>query len=161
MNLEISIAYNSWNEEEVRSIAAECAKAVFSEIKLNKNNVEICLLFANDKEIRILNKTYRGVDKPTNVLSFPMESPPNDNDDYYILGSIALAFETIKRESLEQKKSFQDHLKHLIVHSLLHLLRYDHANKNEAEQMEMLEVVILKKMNVKNPYGESCYDIED
>jgi probable rRNA maturation factor len=160
MNLEISVAYNSWNEEEVRSIATECAGAVFSEVGLSKNNMEICLLFSNDEEIRVLNKTYRGVNKPTNVLSFPMESPP-DNDDYYILGSIAFAFETIKRESLEQKKIFQDHLKHLIVHSLLHLLRYDHVNGNEAKQMEMLEVAILRKMNVRNPYGESCYDIED
>jgi probable rRNA maturation factor len=160
MNLEISVTYDSWNEEEVRPIAMECAKAVFSAVGLSKNNVEICLLFADDEEVRILNKTYRGIDKPTNVLSFPMESPL-DSDDYYILGSIALAFETIKRESLEQKKSFHDHLKHLVVHSLLHLFRYDHANENEAEQMEMLEVAILKKMNVKNPYGESCYDIED
>ncbi|MDR0753373.1 MAG: rRNA maturation RNase YbeY [Holosporaceae bacterium] len=160
MNLEISITYNSWNEEEVRSVAAECAGVVFSEVELNKNNVEICLLFANDEEIRVLNKMYRGVDKPTNVLSFPMESPSN-NDNYYILGSIALAFETTKRESLEQKKSFQNHLKHLIVHSLLHLLGYNHANENEAEQMEMLEVAILKKINIKNPYGESHYDIED
>ncbi|MDR0631912.1 MAG: rRNA maturation RNase YbeY [Holosporaceae bacterium] len=160
MNLEISITYDSWNEEKVRPIAMECAKTVFTTVGLNKNNVEICLLFTNDEEVCVLNKTYRGIDKPTNVLSFPMESPLEGND-YYILGSIALAFETTKRESLEQKKSFHDHLKHLIVHSLLHLLRYDHANENEAEQMEMLEVDILKKMNVKNPYGESYYDIEN
>jgi probable rRNA maturation factor len=142
-------------------------------------NVEVCFLFTDDEEVRILNKTYRGVDKPTNVLSFPADylddsiddddgnDDNNDDSDYgndgygdndkednrcHILGSIALAFETIERESIEQKKSIQNHLRHLIIHGILHLLRYDHQEESEAEEMENIEIKILKKFGVENPY---------
>ncbi|MDR2724336.1 MAG: rRNA maturation RNase YbeY [Holosporaceae bacterium] len=160
MNLKISVEYGSWNEKEVRFIVAECTEAVFSAIELRRNNLEICFLFTNDEEVRILNKTYRKINEPTNVLSFPAEILPK-NDSYCILGSIALAFETIERESLQQKKSIQNHLKHLIIHGLLHLLRYDHIEESEAEQMEALEIAILKKLNIKNPYEENYYDNEN
>jgi len=174
MNLEISIEGTDWNEEEVRSVTRDCANAVFSDLELDGEDVEICFLFTGDDEVRNLNKTYRGIDQPTNVLSFPADFMEQEecccdddccdcnccNDDYdedddcgiCILGSIALAFETIKKEAFEQDKSFQDHLKHLVVHGLLHLLRYDHEDESDAQEMESLEVRVLEKLNVKNPY---------
>ncbi|MDR1982910.1 MAG: rRNA maturation RNase YbeY [Holosporaceae bacterium] len=154
MNLEISVEFNAWNKKEIKSIVNECAYAVFSEIKLNDNNVEICFLFTDNDEIRTLNKTYRGINKPTNVLAFPANLPTGKNDEYHIriLGSIALAFETIEQESINQGKSIQNHMKHLIVHGLLHLLGYNHLETRETEQMEALEMKILKKLNVENPY---------
>ncbi|MDR2794639.1 MAG: rRNA maturation RNase YbeY [Holosporaceae bacterium] len=178
MNLEISVEYDPWSRCDVQSITDECVLAVFSELKLNHYNVEICFLFTDDEELQILNKIYRGVDKTTNVLAFPADSIDNiegdhseytedddsdncdvhgENDDTYccnicILGSAALAYDTIERESLEQGKTFEDHLKHLVVHAVLHLLGYDHIDSSRAEQMEDLEIKILSHLEVANPY---------
>lgn len=169
MNLEISVEHESWNRSNIKSIVTDCVYALFSELNLNHYNVEICFLFTNDSEVQLLNKTYRGVDKPTNVLSFPSDSidnvysdtwhdiPPDEEDEQYccnicILGSIAIAYETVDRESIEQEKNFNDHLSHLIVHSVLHLLGHDHISEAAAEQMESIEIKVLSKLNIKNPY---------
>jgi probable rRNA maturation factor len=176
MNLEISVEHDAWNKDiDIKSTATECVDAVFAELKLNHYNVEICFLFTNDDEMRMLNKTYRGVDKSTSVLSFPSnvqkemlhdfvycddlgEDPLSGDDNSYcccnacILGSIVFAHETAEYESKNQNKTMKDHLRHLIVHSVLHLLGYDHASDREAEQMEKLEIKILEKLNVANPY---------
>ena len=159
MNLAISCEDKSWNEDDVSKIVKECTDAVFEKFEYDTEaNIEICFLFTNDDEIHALNKTFRGVDKPTNVLSFPsfqsdpLEEDEMDEDEPCVLGSVAVAYETTFREAEEQGKTFEDHLKHLIVHSLLHLLGYDHINDNEAEEMESLEVEILQKINVEDPY---------
>ncbi|MDR1375779.1 MAG: rRNA maturation RNase YbeY [Holosporaceae bacterium] len=169
MNLDISVECDLWNEAEVRVVTKDSLDAAFSivepnlldENKFRKSAIEICFLFTNDYEVRLLNKTYRGIDKPTNVLSFPTNStlPKIDGDcleekdaPICVLGSVALAYETIKRESLDQSKSMENHLKHLIVHSMLHLLGHSHDDPVAAEKMESLEIVILRKLNVSNPY---------
>ncbi|GHT94403.1 endoribonuclease YbeY [Alphaproteobacteria bacterium] len=167
MNLEISVECDRWSRSDVKSITDKCVSAVFSELKLNHYNVEICFLFTDDGELQILNNTYRGIDKPTNVLSFPADSIDNvlgdgygsdeENDgeccsNWCVLGSIAMAYETIDRESTEQEKSFDNHLMHLVVHGVLHLLGYDHGDSSNAEQMENLEIKILSGLNVANPY---------
>ncbi|MDR2681752.1 MAG: rRNA maturation RNase YbeY [Holosporaceae bacterium] len=174
MNLEISVEYDPWSRCDVKSIADECVSAVFSELKLNHYNVEICFLFTDDEELQILNKTYRGVDNPTNVLAFPADSIDNIEGDHQeeshqeyqeydedsatcccnlcILGSVALAYETIEREAREQKKIFDDHLRHLVVHAVLHLLGYDHIGSSDAEQMENLEIKILSHLSIANLY---------
>lgn len=164
MNLEISIEHEPWQKIDVKNVVDTCVNCVFSELKLNHNNIEICFLFTKDEEVKILNKTYRGINKSTNVLSFPAD--PIDNQSYEdcnidkenvvskpcILGSIAFAYETVKTEVVDQQKTFLDHLKHLIVHSILHLLGYDHNNENSTKNMENLEIKLLKKLNVRNPY---------
>ena len=173
MNLEICVEYESWNCVDVRAVVAECTKIVFEELKLNSDNVEICFLFTDDNEVRTLNKTYRGIDKPTNVLSFPADlidtsmccdcsEPAIDTDpdirsessdhNVCILGSAAFAYGVFEQEAREQGKSFSSYLKHLVVHSVLHLLRYDHINEEEANHMESIEIRILSKLNVPNPY---------
>ncbi|MDR2067626.1 MAG: rRNA maturation RNase YbeY [Holosporaceae bacterium] len=169
MNLDISVECDLWNEVDVKAVAEDSVNAAFSVIestrlngnRFQKNALEICFLFTNDEEIRLLNKTYRGINKPTNVLSFPTNSALPEVYDHHseeenmptcILGSVALAYETVKRESLNQEKSMENHLKHLLVHSLLHLFGHDHAAAADAEEMELLEIAILEKMNVSNPY---------
>ncbi|MDR0677547.1 MAG: rRNA maturation RNase YbeY [Holosporaceae bacterium] len=154
MNLEVSLECDLWNGKEVKTISEKCASEVFREIGICSDNVEICFLFTNDEEIRILNKTYRGKNKSTNVLSFPADSI-NEKSEMCLLGSIALSFETIRKESRIQKETFSNHLSHLIIHGILHLLRYDHIKKEQAEEMEKLEIKILKKMNIANPYKEN------
>ncbi|MBQ7673989.1 MAG: rRNA maturation RNase YbeY [Alphaproteobacteria bacterium] len=165
MNLEISIEYEPWNKSNIRSIVNNCVNAVFSELNINHYNVEICFLFTNDEEVRVLNRTYRGIDKPTNVLSFPADNIDDIESDCgdvcgcdtfgcntCVLGSVALAYETLEREIVDTSVSFDDHLRHLVVHSVLHLLGYDHIGETEAEQMESLEIKILKSLNVADPY---------
>jgi probable rRNA maturation factor len=124
--------------------------------------VELCVVLADDIEQQRLNSLFRGQDAPTNVLAFPawepgMRSPP---DAPLLLGDIVLAFETVAREAAEQSKPFGDHLRHLIVHGVLHLLGYDHLTQAEAAIMEPLEKSILAELGVPDPYRDTMSSIE-
>lgn len=111
----------------------------------NDKNLEISVVFADMEEIQDLNRRFRNVDKPTNVLSFP--------NDGIFLGDIVLCYDVIRKEALEQNKMFDSHMIHLVVHSILHLLGYDHISDDEAEEMEALEIKILDKVfGIANPY---------
>jgi len=123
------------------------------------SEVEVSFLFTGDAEVQVLNREYRGKDKPTNVLSFPDTELTQENlaealtyNEPLVLGDIAFAEETIKTEATEQNKSFLDHATHLTIHGVLHLLGYDHIEEADAEEMEQLEVQILTKLNIDNPY---------
>lgn len=111
---------------------------------LGKKGGMISVVLADDAFVHELNHQYRGKDKPTNVLSFPGEGEE--------LGDIVLAFETLKREAKEQKKSFRAHCAHLVVHGVLHLLGHDHENDKDATRMEAQEVAVLAKLGFSNPY---------
>ncbi|MAM35326.1 MAG: rRNA maturation RNase YbeY [Micavibrio sp.] len=114
-------------------------------------DAELSIVLANNKFIQNLNSEYRGKDKPTNVLSFPA----SDKTGYIIrgpLGDIILAHETILQESDAEKKGFETHMTHLLLHGLLHLLGYNHIEDDEAHEMERIEIEILQKIGIKNPY---------
>ena len=106
----------------------------------------------SDGEMRELNNTWRGKDRPTNVLSFPMQSPAEVEPK--ILGDLALCAAVIKAEASEQHKPLQAHWAHMIVHGMLHLQGYDHADDRQAEAMEALEVRILDQLGFENPYRD-------
>ncbi len=129
----------------------------------------LSILLTNNVHIQKLNKEYRLKDYPTNVLSFPQEAhfwanhhnnikkntkKNVDRDHPILLGDIVLAFEKIQQEAMEQEKPILHHITHLTIHSILHLLGYDHEKEAEAEEMEQLEIDVLKKMNIPNPYEE-------
>jgi probable rRNA maturation factor len=128
--------------------------------ELANPRLSVSLVFADDAEVRELNAEWRGKDKPTNVLSFPMlsraellalapEGPPE------LLGDIALALETCAREAAEKGISLEHHAAHLIVHGLLHLAGYDHETSPEdAAAMEALEIKALALMGIADPYGD-------
>lgn len=127
----------------------------------SKGEAELCVVLADDAFVRRLNKTYRGKDKPTNVLSFPLADIPVAaggeplwSEPLTPLGDIVLARETIAREAEEQGKSFEDHLAHLSIHGLLHLLGEDHEVDEDAERMENLEREILARLGIADPYLE-------
>ena len=107
------------------------------------------LAFLTKAEIQDLNKRYAGKNKPTNVLSFPSNE---DLTERRFLGDIAICSELIIEEAMVQGKEIQDHLIHIFVHGVLHLLGFDHGENSSAEQMESLEIRILKKIGVADPY---------
>lgn len=110
----------------------------------------------DDLFIKKLNYEYRGINKSTNVLSFEGDIPTLENTSegrQCLLGSIVISYDTLKRESIEQNKTIKDHFYHLIVHSILHLLGYDHEKStDERVEMERIEVKILECFNINNPY---------
>jgi probable rRNA maturation factor len=108
---------------------------------------EISVLLTDDAGVRDLNRTWRGLDQPTNVLSFPAARP-----SAALLGDIAIAYETLAREAAADGKPFLHHLAHLVVHGFLHLLGYDHQTDSQADAMEGLECAALARLDIADPY---------
>ena len=156
IHVDVLIKENRWSdtllngEEQAKDIIENTLKI----INLQADEIEISCVLDNDAGIQVLNKTYRGKDAPTNVLSFCQteQQDLNRQSPYLCLGDIILSYETLEKEAHEQNKSFTDHFTHILVHGCLHLIHYDHETDAEAEEMEALEVKILEQMNVKNPY---------
>jgi probable rRNA maturation factor len=115
---------------------------------------EIAIALADDAAVRAANRNWRKKDKPTNVLSFPAIPPERLSTAAY-LGDIIMAIETLEREAIDDEKSLPDHFTHLIVHSVLHLLGYDHMTRDDAERMEKLEIMILASLGIADPYAGS------
>ncbi len=113
---------------------------------------EMTLRFTTNEEVQTLNRDFRDKDKPTNVLSFPFEVPEFLQDEEPTLGDIIIAMPVIEAEAKEQQKTVIDHLAHMTVHGTLHLLGFDHIEDEEAEEMEALEIQILVKLGIANPY---------
>lgn len=110
---------------------------------------ELCVRVVDNKESQTLNAGYRGIDKPTNVLSFPAEV---DLPDAKVLGDVVICAPIVEFEAAEQNKNVADHYAHMVVHGILHLMGYDHESEGEAEQMEQLEVTILGELGIADPY---------
>jgi probable rRNA maturation factor len=110
---------------------------------------EIAIVLSDNATVQQLNRDYRHQDKPTNVLSFPLDDPTQHNG---LLGDVILARETVLAEAAAQAKSAGDHLSHLVVHGVLHLLGYDHVKVSEARRMETLERRVLAGLGISDPY---------
>ncbi|MFC7049742.1 rRNA maturation RNase YbeY [Emcibacter nanhaiensis] len=171
IQLDINQEEPAWSQELpgaeglIRTVLEKIMSDSPEGVVLNRfPHLELSVLLTNDENIRVLNRDYRGKDKPTNVLSFPALSDEEldawfhagqDLPDYPVsLGDIILALETVQNEAISSGKSLENHFCHLIVHGLLHLLGYDHMNDAEAEEMEGLEKAILGTLGIDDPYGE-------
>jgi len=117
---------------------------------LLKATGEVCIKIVSSEESQVLNSTYRRKDKPTNVLSFPADLP--DFVESPQLGDLAICLDVVIEEAQQQGKAVEDHLAHLSIHGVLHLLGYDHVEESQAEQMEQLEIEILAQLGIDNPY---------
>lgn len=127
---------------------------------LSKSPAEVSLAIIGTKTIQSLNAQYREKDKATNVLAFPadMEFPldTNASEQINVLGDIVFCSSVIAREAREQNKPIENHWAHMCIHGMLHLQGYDHIEKDEAEAMEALEIKLLAKLDIPNPYISDC-----
>lgn len=148
LKIDVLIESGLWKdaadaEPFIRRAIAEAAAA------LSTPGAELAIVLTDDSAIRLLNRTWRGVDAATNVLSFPTG---RTGGDPRLIGDIVLAYETIGAEARTEGKPFAQHLAHLSVHGFLHLLGYDHERKQGAEAMERLERDILRRLGIPDPY---------
>lgn len=157
-NIDIAIQDPQWEEvKELAYLTMEVLRRTLDMADLPDKAAdkpfEVSVVFVNDDMIRILNKEYRGKNKPTNVLSFAMlDSEETADSDVVPLGDIILAYETVDKESRENDRFIRDHIAHLLVHGMLHLLGYDHIEDDDANVMETLEIRILEGLDIQNPY---------
>lgn len=141
MKVLVDVHDKRWNKYKINF--DEIANAVVGK---KYENSEVSVILTNDKEIQQINKQYRNIDKPTNVLSFEL-------GDDILLGDIFISIDTVQREANLEKITVVEHTAHMLVHGVLHLLGYDHIKDDEAEIMEEKETKILKKLGIKNPYA--------
>ena len=164
MALEVVTEDQRWETLGLADLAARAAKETLARSGVDFESAELAILACDDARIAKLNENYRGKPAPTNVLSWPANDlapelagdnpllPEPEPDGTIPLGDIAIAWETCAREAAQQGKSMEDHVTHLIVHGTLHLLGYDHLRDPDATKMEAIEVEILGKLGLPDPY---------
>jgi probable rRNA maturation factor len=145
---EVIVVADGWRSEPDAEAAIHRAIATAAEV------VDAVML-TDDAGIRTLNGNWRGIDEPTNVLSFPALPPTGaagPDEAPRMLGDIAIAYETTRKEADDEQKPFDHHLSHLVVHGFLHLIGYDHEKDDDADAMETLEQEILEQLGIPDPY---------
>jgi probable rRNA maturation factor len=145
--IDIVVESPLWRSEPDASAVIRRAIGEAAETTDSAGRGELAVMLCDDAAMRELNGRWRGRPEPTNVLSFPAARPQP-------LGDIAIAYETTAREAQAEDKPFADHLAHLAIHGFLHLLGYDHQSDAEAAAMERLEVAILARLGVADPYAK-------
>jgi probable rRNA maturation factor len=154
LNVDVIFENDGWqNPSLAETWVRQAASALAAhEIVGRLQPSEACIALSSDAHVQMLNAGFRGKDKPTNVLSFPAPESPIAFTTKQ-LGDIVIARETVEREATERGIPFADHLRHLTVHGLLHLLGYDHETDGDAFEMESLETDILARLGIPDPYG--------
>lgn len=154
-----------WEAFGLPALAERAGRGALAGVGMPVEGFQVSLLGCDDARIAVLNADFRGKPTPTNVLSWPSDErgaefagdvperpSPGAPGDPESLGDIAIAWETCAREAQEQGKTMADHVAHLLVHGVLHLLGYDHVDAEDAALMEALEVRILASLGVSDPY---------
>ena len=140
--------YVNYENPKWKKYKIDFEKIASAAVLAGHKNAEVSITLIDDKQIHKLNKKYRDIDKPTNVLSFELQ-------DNILLGDIFISLDTVKKEACTEGVSIEEHTAHMVVHGMLHLQGYDHLNDKDAEIMENKEIQILKKLGYKNPYEDN------
>jgi probable rRNA maturation factor len=155
---EVMIVADCWQAEpDAEAVIQRAIETAAGMADTGIGEAELAVMLTDDAGIRTLNNNWRGQDKPTNVLSFPALQPPagrEPDDAPRMLGDIAIAYETMRREADDEGKPFDHHLSHLAIHGFLHLVGYDHEKEADAEAMETLEREILARIGIPDPYAD-------
>lgn len=164
MGLEIMIEDARWSELDLEALGTRAYDSTLAHLGIDSDSTEAALLACDDAHIARLNADFRDKPTPTNVLSWPAEdlapategamprAPGPDITGEIALGDIAIAYETCAREAMEAGKPLSDHVTHLVIHGVLHLLGYDHIRDRDATLMEQTETTILGTMGIDDPY---------
>ena len=159
--IDVAVLDPCW-ERDLPEAAELCRRATAAALAGGGSDVEVevSIALGDDALVQRLNRDYRAQDKPTNVLSFPGEAP-NGVGQPRLLGDVVVARETLFAEARQQQKPVSDHLAHLVVHGVLHLLGLDHESDPQAEAMQALETGILARLGVPDPYAERFVSAEN
>ena len=161
MSVDLIMEDARWKTLDLMQIVNNAFNATLWQLNLKSENFICCILACNNKKIEDLNAQFRGKKNSTNVLSFPSKVgvyetingiQSETNADPFELGDIAIAYEVCKTEAIVSNIKFEDHVCHLIIHSVLHLLGFDHEGEENAVEMEKIEVQVLAKLGISNPY---------
>jgi len=144
LSADILINFSSWEKHPgLKELIKIAIKQTVSNVDIKGYN-EISILLTSDNQVEQLNRQYRSINQPTNVLSFPSEKPH--------LGDIILSYEYIQKELINLNKKFEEHISHLIIHGTLHLYGFDHENDKNAVTMENMERHIMSELGYNDPY---------
>ena len=150
LDIEVVRQSDAWDGAEINDVVlSQAAIAAFVGAASRVDGREVAILLTSDAGMQALNLRWRGKDAPTNVLSFPSGGEQGH------LGDVVLAYETVEGEAKQQDIPIADHVAHLVVHGMLHLLGYDHEQEDDAVKMERLETEILATLGIADPYGNS------
>ena len=161
MSVDLIMEDARWKTLDLMQIVNNAFNATLWQLNLKSENFICCVLACSNNKIKDLNIQFRGKNTYTNVLSFPSKveiyevknrSKSEGYVDAYELGNIAIAYEVCKNEAASSKIEFEDHVCHLIIHSVLHLLGYDHEEEKNASEMEKIEVQVLANLGINDPY---------
>ena len=161
MAVDVVIEDARWKTLELKQIANQAFFETLFLLDLHHKSYACCILACDNRQIKHLNNKFRGKNCPTNVLSFPASLEnyetkntltPGEANNFHELGDIAIAFDICKKEATRSKVKFEHHVYHLIVHSVLHLLGFDHEEEENAAKMEKIEVQVLAKLGISDPY---------
>ena len=161
MAVDVVIKDTRWKTLGLKQIANQAFFETLFLLDLHHKSFACCVLACDNKQIKQLNNKFRGKNCPTNVLSFPASLEnyetkntltPGEANNFHELGDIAIAFDICKKEATKSKVKFEHHVYHLIIHSVLHLLGFDHEEEKNASKMEKIEVQVLAKLGISDPY---------
>ena len=159
VSVSVIVEHDAWREaiDDPLPLLRRAAGAALAQARRDRRSrstttPSVSVALIDDRAMRKLNRTYRGKDKPTNVLSFPAGEALEGKGKTQPLGDVAIALGTVKREARAQGKTVGDHLMHLMVHAVLHLLGYDHESDPDADEMETLERKALAGLGIADPY---------
>jgi probable rRNA maturation factor len=150
LEIDIQVASPLWAAQPRAAETVRAALAAATSARHVEGDVSV--LLTDDAAIRTLNRDWRQIDKPTNVLSFPAAKDATKHASHAFVGDIVVAYETLARECADEDRNFLHHLAHLSVHGFLHLIGYDHQTDAQADEMEGLESRIMQSMNMPDPY---------
>jgi probable rRNA maturation factor len=158
LNVDVLVDSKNWKNAAAEAVVRRAV--VHAAAMLSASPAELAIVLTDDSKMRALNRTWRGIDASTNVLSFPairrgVRHANKQRLSERHLGDIVLAYETVRREALDENKPLADHLAHLAVHGFLHLLGYDHESDKDARKMQGIERAILRQLAIPDPYRPS------